>query len=333
MRAIVWTGYGPPDVLQLQEVSTPTPAADEVLIRIHATTVVAGDCEMRQLDLAVPFRYLMRLYAGLRSPTRVTILGMALAGEIEAVGGDVTRFEPGDRVFGPTGFHFGGYAEYASLPADHALATIPASMSDEEVASVPVGGLEALHFLRRADVQDGERVLINGAGGSIGTFAVQLANRRGATVTAVDSAAKLDTLRSIGADSVIDYADTDFTTTGSTYDVIFDVVGTSPYSRCLDTLAENGRYLLGNPSFSEMIRGRLRPTWGTKRVVSGPAGHTTEDLAYLADLIETGAIEVVLDRSYPLAEMTEAHRYVESGAKQGNIAISVDHETRELTTR
>jgi NADPH:quinone reductase-like Zn-dependent oxidoreductase len=326
MKAIVWTKYGPPDVLQLQEVAKPVPKDNEVLIRIMATTVTAGDCEARGLKFPLWLALPMRLYVGFRKPTRVTILGQELAGEIEAVGKDVTRFKVGDQVFAGTGLSMGGYAEYICLPeesADGVLAKKPENLSFEEAAAVPTGGFEALHFLREAHIQRGETVLINGAGGSIGTFGVQLAKYYGAEVTAVDRPEKLDMLRAIGADHVLDYTQEDFTTSGMTYDVIFDVVGKSPYSGSIRSLKPNGRYLVANPRPALMIRGSFTAMTSAKKVFFRPAGRERADLIFLKELIEAGKIKPVIDRRYPLAQMAEAHRYVESGQKKGSVVITV----------
>ena len=331
MKAIIWTNYGPPDVLQLQEVKQPTPKDDEVRIRIYATTVTTGDCELRRLKLPLYFSLPMRIYVGFRKPTRITIPGMEFAGEIEAAGKAVTRFRPGDQVFGTTGFSMGAYAEYICLPedgkeVDGALAIKPANMTYAEAAAVPVGGLEALHFLRKGNIHRGQKVLINGAGGSIGTFAVQLAKYFGAEVSAVDSLGKLDMLRSIGADQVIDYMQGDFTKNDQTYDVIFDVVGTSSFSGCIRSLKQNGRYLLANPGLSHRVRGRWTSVTSGKKVISGAASHKTEDLIFLKELIEAGKIISVIDRRYPLEQIAEAHKYVETGQKKGNVVISIDQK-------
>jgi len=299
MKAIVWTNYGPPDVLQLKEVEKPAPKEDEVLIRIYATTVTAGDCEQRSLKLPIWYRLPMRAYVGLKRPKRITILGMDLAGEIESAGVDVKRFRKGDQVFAATG-----------------------------AAAVPVGGLEALCFLRQGNVQSGQKVLINGAGGTIGTFAVQLARYFGAEVTGVDSTGKLDMLRSIGADPVIDYTREDFTKSGQTYDFILDVVSKSSFSGSIRSLKQNGRYLIANPGPSQMVRGRWTSMTSSKKVIFGAASGTNEDLIFLKELIEAGKIISVIDRHYPLEQIPEAHRYVETGHKKGHVVIAVEHNSK-----
>jgi NADPH:quinone reductase-like Zn-dependent oxidoreductase len=326
MKAIVWTEYGPPDVLQMREVETPTPKDNEVRIRIWATTVTSGDCEQRSVKLPMWLRLPMQAYVGLKRPRRITILGQELAGEIESVGKEVKLFREGDEVFAATGFvRMGTCAEYICLPEapeEGALATKPANMSYEEAAAVPVGGLEALHFLRQGDIKSGQKVLINGAGGTIGTFAVQLAKYYGAEVTAVDCTAKLDMLRSIGADHVIDYTQKDFTQSGETCDLVLDVVGTSSFSGSMRSLKQNGRYLIANPRLSQMVRGRW--TWrSSKKVIFGAASPKTEDLVFLKELVEAGKIESVIDRRYPLEQVAEAHRYVETGRKKGNVVITL----------
>ncbi len=326
MKAIVWTKYGPPDGLELREIQKPAPKDNEVLIRIVATTVTAGDCEMRTLKLPLMLGYPMRLYVGLTKPARLTILGQELAGEIEAVGKDVTQFKEGDQVFGAPGFGLGCYAEYKSMPekpGDGVLALKPANMSYEEAAALPVGGLEALHFLRFGNIQRGHKVLINGAGGSIGTIAVQLARYYGAEVTAVDSTGKLDMLRSLGADHVIDFTQEDFTKNGRTYDVIFDVVGKSSFSGSVRSLKENGFFLLGNSALSDKIRAPWASKASSKHIITGTSSYKTQDLIFLAELVEAGKIKTVIDRRYPLEQTAEAHRYVETGQKKGNVVITV----------
>lgn len=327
MKAIVWTRYGPPDVLQLQEVATPTPEDHEVLVKIHATGVTAGDCEMRRLQLPLGLSLPMRLYVGISRPRRVTILGQELAGEITAVGRSVKNFAVGDQVIAATGFGFGAYAEYTCLPAGNAtggsatLAPKPTNLSYTEAATLPVGGLEALHFLRRANVRRGESLLINGAGGSIGTLALQLAKHYGAEVTAVDSAGKLAMLRELGADYVVDYTQEDFTRLGRTYDIIFDVVGKSSFSHSLQSLSPGGRYLLGNPRVATLVRGWWATKTSGKQVIFATSEPRRADLLVLAELAAEGTLKPVVDRTYPLAQAAAAHRYVETGQKAGSVAL------------
>jgi NADPH:quinone reductase-like Zn-dependent oxidoreductase len=271
MKAIVWTRYGPPDVLQLREVEKPTPKEDQVLVKIHATTVTAGDCELRSLKLPLLIALPLRIWIGFRKPKPNTIPGTELAGEIEAVGQDVTRFTVGDQVFGSAGIGLGANAQYICLPAEPGemeggVAIKPANMTYEEAATVPFGGRDALHFLRLGNIQIGQKILINGAGGSIGTFAVQLAKYYGAEVTAVDSTAKLDMLRSLGADQVIDYTREDFTKMGEIYDVIFDVVGKISFSRGNKCIKPDGTYLLANP-VSQMVAGLWTRMTSSKQVL------------------------------------------------------------------
>jgi NADPH:quinone reductase-like Zn-dependent oxidoreductase len=324
MQAIVWTKYGPPHVLQLRDVEKPTPNEDEVLIKIHAATVTAGDCEVRQLKLPTWIAFPMRVYLGLTKPRRITILGQELAGEIEAVGQKVTKFKKGDQVFAPSFFRFGAYAQYICLPETYPVLK-PASLTYEEATTIPTGGVNGLHFLRTAHVRPGEKVLINGSGGSIGTYAVQIAKSFGGDVTAVDSTEKLEMLSSIGADHVIDYTREDFTRSDQTYDVIIDVAGKSPFSRSLRRLKPNGRYVLGNASFLNMLRARWTPIDKGKKVIVALATYKAEDYALLNELIEAGKIKPVIDRRYPLKQTAEAHKYVETGRKKGNVVIVVEH--------
>ena len=327
MKAIVWTKYGPPDVLQLREVAKPAPKDNEVLIKVHAATVTAADTEFRRLKLPLLFSIPLRLYLGLRKPTRKTILGTEFAGEIVSAGKDVTRYQPGDQVFGYTGLGMGTYAEYMCLseqPSGMAgvLARKPANVTYEEAAAVPFGGLEALHSLRKANIQSGQKVLIIGAGGSIGTYAVQLAKHYWAEVTAVDKTGKLEMLRSIGADHVIDYTQEDFTKSGQTYDVILDAVGKSSFSGSLRSLKENGTYLNAKPGLFSRVRRTSKRS--SKRVIPWTAGYTANNLLALKELIEAGTIRAIIDRSYPLEQIVEAHRYVETGHKKGNVVITLE---------
>ncbi len=326
MKAVVWTAYGPPEVLQLREVPKPAPKESEVLVRIATTTVTAGDCELRSLNLPLWITLPMRIWLGLRKPRGARIPGTELAGVVEMAGSAVTKFKVGDQVFGSTGLAFGANAEYVAIqedPEEGVLVKKPANMSFQEAACVPFGGLDALHFLRKANIKAGDKILINGAGGSIGTFAVQLARIFGAKVTAVDDPSKLDMLSALGAERVIDYTREDFTKSGETYDVIFDVVGKSSYSGSLKSLKKSGTFVIANPRLPHMVRGPLTSMTGDKKVVVTPASQARDDLIFLRDLIEAGKLRSIIDRRYPLDQIVEAHRYVETGQKAGNLVITV----------
>jgi len=327
MKAAVCTRYGPPEVLQLRELEKPTPKDDEVLVRVHAATVTAGDCELRSLKLPLSWQLIARIGFGFRGP-RKKILGQELAGEIESVGKAVRLFKKGDQVFAFTGLRLGAWAEYNCLPENGWMAIKPANMTYEEAAAVPAGGLHALHCLRKGNIESGQKVLIYGAGGTVGTVAVQLAKSFGAEVTGVDSTRKLDMLRSIGADKVIDYSKEDFTKSGETYDVIFDVVGKSSFSGCIRSLKEKGFYLLGNPGLSQLVRRPLTSMRSSKKVIGGTVSYRSEDLIFLKELIEAGKLRSAIDRRYPLEEIAEAHRYVDTGQKKGNVVITVGHNDR-----
>lgn len=329
MKAIVWTHYGSADGLQLKEVEKPIPKDHEILVKVHASTVTAGDCEIRSLKLPFFLWIPLRLYMGPLQP-KGKILGNEFAGEIEGVGKDVTLFKVGDQVFGIAELGSGGYAEYLCRPAvsDEGIVGLkPTNITYEEAAAVPVGGFEALHFLKAAQIKHGETVLINGAGGSIGTFAVQLAKHFGAEVTAVDSTGKLDMLRSIGADHVIDYTKENFTKNSKTYDIIFDVVSKGVISGVSRSLKPNGRYVLANPSLSAFLRGQWLSRTSSKKIIIGLSSQKIEDLMFLKELLESGAIKAVIDRRYPLEQTADAHRYVETGQKKGNVVITVAHKS------
>jgi NADPH:quinone reductase-like Zn-dependent oxidoreductase len=334
MKAIIWTKYGSPDGLQLREVPTPTPKDNEVLIKVHAATASRADTEFRRLKLPFLFAIPIRLYLGLLRPTRIKILGTEFAGEIVAAGKAVTQYQTGDPVYGYTGLGMGTYAEYLCLSEKSSallgvMSRRPTNITFEEAAAVPFGGLEALHSLGRTNIQRGQKVLIVGAGGSIGTYAVQLARHYGAEVTGVDSGGKLDMLRSIGADYVIDYTREDYTKNGQKYDVIMDTIGGSPFAGSVRSLTDKGTYLNVNP---KMIH-RLQMGWSkgksNKQLLSWEGGYTTRNLLRLKELIEAGTIKPVIDRRYSLEQIAEAHRYVETDQKKGNVVISVtqNHKT------
>lgn len=327
MQAMLWTRYGPPEVLQFRDVARPAPKAGEVLIKVHAATVTLGDCELRSMKLPFWIQLPLRLYFGFRTPKRVTILGQELAGEVDAVGENVTRFKKGDTVIAAAAefFRMGAYAQYACL-SEKQVVMKPASMTFGEAATLPTGGVNGLHFVRSAHIQPGQHILINGAGGGIGTYAVQIAKSLGAEVTAVDSAEKLDMLRSIGADHVIDYARQDFTRTGQHYDAIIDIVGKSSFSGSLKSLKPNGRYVLGNPSLSGMLRGKWTSMTSSQKVSIDQASYRLEDYAFLIEWIEAGKLKPVMDRTYALEQTAEAHRYVEAGHKKGNVVIRIAPE-------
>jgi NADPH:quinone reductase-like Zn-dependent oxidoreductase len=322
MKAIICTKYGPPDVLQLKEIEKPTPKDNEVLIRVYASTASVGDAELRNLKFSFLMRIIARLGFGIRGP-RKKVLGQDLAGEIEAIGKDVKLFKKGDHVFGSTGFGLGGNAEYKCLSEKAVITIIPATMTYEEATTIPFGGLDALHFLRKANIQNGQKVLINGAGGSIGTAAIQLAKHYGSEVTGVDSVEKLEMLQSIGADKVINYAQEDFTKNGETYDVIFDVIGKSSFSGSKKSLSKRGYYLLANPGMSDMFRALWSKMTSRKNVIIGASDPKISDLIFLQGLIEAGKIKAVIDRRYPLEQAKEAHIYVDTGKKKGNVVLTL----------
>lgn len=325
MKAVVWTKYGPPEVLVLKELPTPVPKDKEVRIKIHATTAFPGDCETRALKFPSGIGWLFRLIFGLFKPRGTKILGQELAGEIESVGKSVTRFKPGDKVFGNAGLQFGGYAQYVCLPEKADIALIPSGISYAEAAALPTGGMNALHFVKLGKIQAGEKVLINGAGGSIGTSAIQLIKALGAEVTVVDSTGKLDTLQALGADKAIDYTKESFNDNGEHYDVIFDVVGKSHYAPCLKQLNPGGRYLLANPMLNQTFKAKRAAKNSGKQVISTAAQHNSEDLAHLIGLVAAGQLKVVIDSSYPLEQIVEAHRYVDSAVKTGQVVVTVGH--------
>ncbi len=323
MKAVVYTEYGSPDVLQLKEVEKPNPKNDEVLIKVHAAEATKADCEMRSFNFPVKWFWLpLRIAMGLIKPKK-QILGGYFAGEIESVGKDVSKFKKGDQIFGCTRLRFGAYGEFMCLPTSYTLVPKPCNVTFEEAAAVPLGGLNALHFLRKADVRKGEKVLVNGAGGSIGTFGVQIAKAMGAEVTAVDSTLKEEMLRRIGADHFFDYTKEDFTKSTQTYDVIFDMVAKSSFSKCVKALNPKGRYLMANPRLSDMLRSALTSKFTDKIVVFMFAGEKEEELMALKEMIEEGKIQPIVDKIFPLEQAPEAHRRVEAEQRLGPVVISM----------
>lgn len=306
MKAAIYEKYGPPEVLSLKEIEKPVPKDNEILVKVHATTVAAGDIRMRAFKVPTKFWLLMRLALGLTGPKN-KVLGMEVSGVVETIGKGVEKFRVGDEVFAATGFG-GGYAEYICLPETEVVGRVvievakkPINLTFEEAAAVPIGGMTALAFLRKANIKNGQKVLVYGASGSVGTYAVQLAKNYGAQVTGVCSAANLELVKSLGADIVIDYAKEDFTTNGQSYDLVFDAVGKISRSHSKGSLTENGVFL---------------STWGS-------GGMEPNDLSTLSRLIEVGKLKAVIDRTYPLEQIVEAHRYVETGHKKGNVVITV----------
>jgi NADPH:quinone reductase-like Zn-dependent oxidoreductase len=319
MKTIVYERYGSPEVLQLKETEKPVAKDNEVLIKIYATSVTSGDCRMRKAN---PFA--IRFFNGLTRPKKINIPGNELAGEIEETGKDVKLFKKGDRVFGQAGLTLGANAEYITLPEDGSLAIIPANLSYEEAAVIPFGGNTALHFLSKGNIKSGQKVLIYGASGSLGTAAIQLAKYFGAEVTGICSGANAELVKSLGADKVIDYTKEDFTKSDQTYDIIFDTIGTSPFSGSVKSLKQQGNYLRAvHMKLSPIIRGLWTSMISSKKVIGGIARESKENIAFIKGLIEAGKLKPVIDRTYKIEQIVDAHRYVDKGHKKGNIAITV----------
>lgn len=331
MRAAVYRRYGPPEVVRIEDLPKPVPGDDEVLVRVHATTVAAADWRLRR---AAPV--FVRLMNGFWRPTNAIVLGIEFSGTVEGVGRAVTRFRAGDEVFGSPGFRFGAHAEYICMPESGQLAGKPASMPLDEAAAVMFGGISALHFLREARVGAGQRVLVYGASGSVGIFAVQLAKHLGARVTAVCGTANVELLKSLGADEVVDYTREDFSSAGRVYDVVFDAVGHSGLRRSLRALKRGGPYVQCGaakrtlPILGGMILGALTSWTGAAKVIGGVARATPDAQAFLKELIEAGKLRTVIDRRYPLDQIAEAHRYAEAGHKRGHVLVHVEPQRTEL---
>ncbi len=317
MKAAVYTQYGSPEVLRVKQVERPLPQKNEILLRIRATSVNSGDWRLRKAD-----PYAVRLFFGLLKP-KINILGSVFSGEVESIGEEVKQFKVGDIVFGHTDMSFGSYAEYLSLPEDASIALKPSNISHNEAAVIPFGGVAALHFLKKAKIQPGQKVLVVGASGSVGSAAVQLAKSFGADVTGVCSTANIALVKSIGANKVIDYTKEDFAGNGETYDVIFDAVNAISVSRSMKSLNKNGIMILSAAGMSEMLQGLWISMTTNKRVLTGVISHKAADIIFLKELIEAGKFKPVIDRTYPLEQIAEAHAYAEKGHKKGNIAINI----------
>lgn len=324
MKAITCKKYGPPDVLKVEEVPKPVPGEDEILVKIHATTVTSGDVRIRGADFPALVWLPMRLFMGFGGP-RNPILGGVLSGVVESVGSKVTLFRPGDEIFASTFEHgMGSYAEYKCLPQDAVIAPKPANLTFEEAACLFFGGHAALHFLRKGNVRPGQDVLVYGASGAVGVAAVQLAKHFGGRVTGVTSTANLELVDSLGAERVIDYTREDFTRSGEKYDIIFDTVGESPFSGSVNSLKEDGIYLRSvHLTLSAIMGGIWTGLTTGKKVIGGVAQENTEVISFLGKLAESGELKPVIDRRFPLEEIVEAHRYVQTGHKRGSVVISI----------
>ena len=328
MKAVLWEKYGGPEGLRLGEIPKPEPGENDILIKVIAASVTAGDCEMRRLNLPLMLSFPMRVYAGLLRPKRIRVLGQEFAGIVEEVGSAVVSFQPGDHVFGTAGFGFGANAEYICLPetsngVQGTMSLKPDQIPFDRASVVPTAGLEALHYMRMADVKQGDKVLIIGAGGSIGTFSIQLAKNYGAEVTGVDSTGKLELMRSLGADHVIDYTREDYLRSDQSYEVIIDVVGKRGVRERMRLLKPDGYYFLGYVSPANLLFKIWTGITKKKNLVIESSAQKKEDLITLKNLLESGHLQVPVDLVFPLEKTSEAHAYAESGQKKGNVAISV----------
>lgn len=325
MKSIAWTKYGKPKVLKLIDAKIPEPKDNEIQIKIIATSVTAGDCEMRSLSFSLILKLALRVMFGIFKP-RNKVLGQEFSGIVEKVGSSVSQFNVGDEIFGTTGFSFGTYRAYTCMPEKPSTGSItlkPKNMTFEEAAGIAVGGLEAIHFLSNTNIQENQKVLINGAAGCIGTSVIQIVKQYGAEVYAVDRGDKLDFLKTVGADHVIDYTKTDFTTMNSKFDIIFDVVGKSHFKRSINVLTKKGIYIIANPSSMQKRKGRAINRSSHKQVRYNSANQSLEELTYLKQLVEEGHVKSFIDKTMTLEEIVEAHKYVEAGHKKGNLIIKV----------
>lgn len=317
MNAIEYKKYGSPNVLVLNQVVKPAPKPNEILVRIKSTAVNSGDVRLRKAN---PFA--VRLVFGIRKP-KINILGSVFSGVVESTGSQVTLFKPGDQVFGHTNMSFGSYAEYICVPENGSLALKPANITHNEAAVIPFGGVTALHFIKKAQIKPGQKVLVVGASGAVGSAAVQLAKSYGAIVTGVCSTTNVDLVKSIGANQVIDYTKEDFTQNGEIYDLIFDAVNTLSVTRALKSLAQHGTMILSAAGMPEMLQGLWISKTSNKKILTGVIHHEAADIRFLKELIESGKFKPVIDRTYPMDQMAAAHAYVELGHKKGNVAIDV----------
>ncbi|MGG0283825.1 NAD(P)-dependent alcohol dehydrogenase [Peribacillus butanolivorans] len=327
MKAIVYTKYGPPDVLQLKEVKKPTPKENEILVKVKATTVTIADIRSRSFTVPLSVWLPARITLGFRRPKK-SILGLELSGEVESVGKDVKQFKEGDQVFAASQIGYGAYAEYKCLPENGPVSIKPNNLSFEEAAAIPIGARTALFYLRKANIKSGQKVLVYGASGSVGSYAVQIAKYFGADVTGVCSTTNLELVKSLGADQVIDYAREDFSSKGETYDVIFEAVDKSSFSACMKSLKKDGTYINVTVPLPGVRMLWTKLTSNRKLILGQNSPENSEALNFLKELVETGKLKVVIDRYYAFEEIVEAHRYVEKGHKKGNVVITVEHNSK-----
>ena len=324
MKAIAWTKYGDPDVLVVKEIQKPSFKDNEILIKVKATTVTLGDCEIRSMSLPLAFKLPIKLFLGFRKPRSAT-LGQEFSGIVESVGKSITRFSKGDEVFGQTGMSMGAYSQYMIVPENGIITKKPENISFEEATCVPLGGLEAWHFLKQSDIDKTSKVLVIGAGGSIGTMGIQLAKYLDANVTGIDREEKFSAMKQAGADNCIDYTKEDYMNSGVLYDAILDVVGKTPLRSGLRLLKEKGLYMHANPKVSQMLFKYFISKSSGKKIMIKVSEQSQNDLDVLKTMLEEGKIKPIIDKVMPLEEIVKAHKYVEAGHKKGNLVIRVNH--------